>query len=117
VANGGIVVFFGLQERAGRQAALAVILQTWAPIVDAEVVEFARAQRERSSNEVDDVAQASSVAERTKILAAVADELSREDYAREQFVERDLQIRIFLVVLEPHVERRLVLLDKIAFEQ
>ncbi|MBV8263427.1 MAG: hypothetical protein JOY87_06365 [Candidatus Eremiobacteraeota bacterium] len=94
-----------------------MVLQARPPVIDADVVILASAQREDFADEVDDVAQSARIAERAEIAAAVTHELAREDDARERLAQRHLQIGILLVVLEPDVERRLVLLDEIALEQ
>src|SRR5690606_11864356 len=53
--------------------------------------------------------------ERAVVVAAVADDVERENYFWDRFV-RELQMRVLLVILEHHVETRLVLFDQVRFE-
>ena len=109
-----IVLFFRLIADAGRQAALDVVLQarTLAPSVDRLA---ARAQRKDEPHQIDQLAQAVRVGVGSEVARAVVAHHAREDDARKRLVGH-LQVRIALVVAQPHVERRLMALDQVGFE-
>jgi hypothetical protein len=75
----------------------------------------ARAQRKDDAHEVDQLAQSVGVRVGAEVARAVVAHHAGELHPRERFV-RHLEVRIALVVPQPHVEGRLVTLDQVRFE-
>ncbi len=109
-----VVVGFGLVADARRETALDVVLQA-RPFALAVDRLAAGAQRKDDAHEVDQLAQAGGVRVGAEVARAVVAHDAREHDARERLV-RDLEIREALVVAQPHVERRLMALDQVRFE-
>ena len=75
----------------------------------------ARSQRKHDANEVDQRAQAGRVRVRSEVAGTVVAHEPREGETGEGLV-RHLEVRIALVISQAHVERRLMALDQVRFE-
>jgi hypothetical protein len=80
-------------------------------------VDRAGSEREQPTYEVHRLVDARCRRVRPEVPAPVVRQLPRPLDPREVVVERDLDVRVALVVLEPHVERRLEALDQVALEE
>ena len=106
------VLLLGDVADAGRSAALDVVVQARRARVAAGLGALARAQQEDLAEQVERAAHALGARVRAEVdpLALVA--LAREVHAREVLVEADRDVGVRLVVAQPDVEARLVLLDE-----
>ncbi len=109
-----VVFALGLITDAWSQATFDVILEarTLATPVDRLA---ARTQREYQTDEIDQLAQSMGVRVGTEVTRAIVLHHAREHHAREGLV-RHLQVRVPFVVAQTNVERRLMPLDQIRFE-
>ena len=112
-----VVLRDGLDARA--LAALDVVqearpLERALPVLD---VDRAGAEREQPADEVHRLVHARRRGVRPEVAAAVVHELARPLDAREVVAQRDLDVRVALVVLEPDVEAGLEPLDEVRLEE
>ena len=112
-----VILRDGLDARA--LAALDVVEQAGPLERPLAVPDLDRAgpEREEAADEVHRLVDAGRGRVRPEVAAAVVGELPRPLDAREVVAERDLDVRVALVVLEPDVEARLEALDEVRFEQ
>ncbi len=80
-------------------------------------VDGAGPEREQAADEVHRLVDAAGGRVRSEVAGAVARQLARPLDAREVVRERDLDVGVALVVLEPDVEARPVALDQVGLEQ
>ncbi len=104
---------------AGALAALDVVqqarpLERTLPVLD---VDRAGAEREQPAHEVHRLVHARRRGVRAEVATPVVHELARPLDPREVVAERDLDVWVALVVLEPHVEAGLEPLDEVRFEE
>ena len=104
---------------AGSLAALDVVQQTGSleralPFPD---LDGAGTEREDAPDEVHRLVDAARGGVRAEVAAAVVGQLARPLDAREVVGQGDLDVGVRLVVLEAHVEARLVALDEVGFQQ
>ena len=97
---------------AGRSAALDVVVQARRPGVAAGLRPLARAQLEDLAEQVERPAHALGARVGPEVGTVPAVALAREVDAREVLVEADRDVGVRLVVAQPDVEARLVLLDE-----
>ena len=76
----------------------------------------AGAQREDLADGVERLAHGRRAVERPEVAAAVLDDAPRDQHARPRSLHRDLDADVALVVLQPDVVARLVLLDQVVLE-
>ena len=115
----GAVVVLGDGLDARALAALDVVQQA-RPLERAlAVLDLDRAgpEREEPPDEVHRLVDARRRRVRPEVAAAVVDELAGPLDAREVVGQRDLDVRVALVVLEADVEARLVALDEVGLEE
>ena len=103
------------QPRAGRKAAVHIILQAGARhlAVNGQV---AGAVGKQAIEQVEGGLRGSGVGEWAEIAAAVFDQAARIHNARPLLLHGDADIGIGLVVFEPHIIMRFVLFDELVFE-
>ena len=87
------------------------------PLVALELAVGARADRERAQQEVERLADRVRVGVRAEVADALALLAAHHHGARPLLVERDREERVRLVVLQPDVEPRPVLLDEVVLEE
>ena len=80
-------------------------------------VEVAGAEREDLAQQLQRLVDARGRCVRAEVAAAVAHQAPRPDDAREVLAQRDLHERVALVVAQPDVEPRAMLLDQVRLEQ
>ncbi len=80
-------------------------------------IDGAGPEREQPTDEVHGLVHAAGRGVRPEVAAAVRGQLARPLDAREVVAQGDLDERVALVVLEPHVEARLVTLDQVRLQQ
>ena len=104
---------------ARRRALLDVRVEARAaePVVAVELVLRARADRERAQQQVERLADRVRVRVRTEVADALALLAAQHHRPRPLLVERDREVRVRLVVLQPDVEARPVLLDEVELEE
>ena len=104
---------------ARRRALLDVRVQARPaePVMPVELVLRARADRERPQQQVERLADRVRVRVRTEVAHALALLAAQHHRARPLLVERDREVRVRLVVLQPDVEARPVLLDEVELEE
>ena len=115
----GAVVVLGDRLDARSLAALDVVQQA-RPRQRAHALldlDRARPEREQAADEVHRLVHAARARVRPEVARPVVGQLARALDAREVVGQRDLDVRVALVVLEPDVEARLVALDQRRFEQ
>ena len=78
-------------------------------------VDIASAKLERTIDQIQSFSRERRRQKRAVIIRAVSLDASRDNDFRERLV-RQLEMRIRFVILKEHIESRLVLLDKIRFE-
>ena len=86
-------------------------------VVPVELRVRARADRERAQQEVERLADRVRVRERAEVADALAVLAAHHHRPRPLLVERDREVRVRLVVLQPDVEPRLVPLDQVELEE
>ena len=86
-------------------------------MVPVELRVRARADRERAQQQVERLADRVRVRERAEVAHALAVLAAHHHRPRPLLVERDREVRVRLVVLEPDVEARLVPLDEVELEE
>ena len=106
------VLLLGDVADAGRPAALDVVVQARRAGVAAGLGPLAGAEQEDLAEQVERAAHALGARVRAEVGAVAAVALAREVDAREVLVEADRDVRVGLVVAQPDVEARLVLLDE-----
>ncbi len=102
---------------ARRLAAIDVIIETRACRTLVEEAIAAGADREEVLDERQVPPEELDLGERPEVAGAVVQHPTRDVYAREVLVQRDLDVRIGLVVPEDDVEPRIVLLDQVRLEE
>ena len=115
----GAVVRFRDGLDAGTLAALDVVQQA-GPVEGALTlvdVDGAGAEGEQAADEVHGLVDAAGRCVRPEVAAAVLGQLAGAFDAREVLGQADLDEGVALVVLEAHVEARLVALDEVGLEQ
>ena len=80
-------------------------------------VDRAGPEREQPTDQVHRLVDARRRGVRPEVATAVVDQLAGPLHPREVVAERDLDVRVALVVLEPDVEARSVALDQVGFEE
>src|SRR5262249_42856840 len=107
------VVLLGDVADAGRLAALDVVVKAGRAAAPARLGPPAGAEHEDLAKQIERLAHALGVAVGAEVDALATVALAREVDAREVLVERDADVRVGLVVAQPDVEARLVLLDEV----
>src|SRR2546427_6139785 len=102
-------------QHAGAEAALDVVLDAGAAAV-AEHGVAARAQGKHLADRVERVAHRRRAREGPEVAAPVLDDPTRHQHARPRVPDRDLDAHVALVVLQPDVVARPVLLDEVVLE-
>ena len=105
-----------LQQDARRLAPADVVVETGALRHLLRHVVVARAHGEDPLDHVERAPHRADVGVRAEVAAAVVHQPPRDVHARERLVDRDLDVRIRLVVAQRDVEARPVLLDEIRLE-
>src|SRR5439155_2169874 len=111
------VLLFRDVADAGRLAALDVVVQAGAARRAPGLGTVARPVREELAEQVERLAHALGVREGTEVGPLGAMALAREVDARKALVERDPDVGIRLVVAQPDVVRRPVLLDEVLLRE
>ena len=110
----------GLVDLADARTAalLDVVQQAWTaePLMLVELARAARANRETAQQQIEGVANRVGVRVRPEVLGALALAAAHHQRPRELLVERDRQERVALVVAQPDVEPRPMLLDEAVLE-
>ena len=110
-----------LRDRLDARALAALdVIQEARPLERADAVldvDRAGPEREQPADEVHRLVDARRRGVRPEVPAAVVDELARPLDPREVVAERDLDVRVALVVLQPDVEPRAIALDEVGFEE
>src|SRR6202035_4408201 len=110
-----ILIFGAIDlETAGAKASLDLIFDAGARTIAKDRIR-AGAQGKNLADDVDGLAQSVGRAERAKVLAAIAHDFARDHDARPRMVGH-LGAQVRLIVLEPDVISRAVLLDQVVFE-
>ena len=107
------VLLLGDVADARRLAALDVVVEARAAGRAPRLRSLAGAVQEDLAEQVERLAHALRVRVRAEVGAVAAVALAREVDAREVLVERDRDVRVRLVVAQPDVEARPVLLDEV----
>ena len=107
------VLLLGDVADAGRPAALDEVVQARRPRRPPRLRAVAGAVLEELAQQVERVAHALGVRERAEVRAPAPVPLAREVDPREVLVERDRDVGVRLVVAQPDVEARPVLLDEV----
>ena len=106
--------------RDARALAALDVVQQARPLERADAVldvDRARPEREEPADQVHRFVDARRRGVRPEVAAAVVDQLAGALDPREVVAQRDLDVRVALVVLEPDVEARPVALDQVGLEQ
>jgi len=116
VVDHGSVFGLTLSENARRLASLDEIVETgtfrhfpWHVVV-------ARANGEDSLDDVERFPHCADVGVRPEIPGSVVLKLARDIHARKRLANRDLDVRIRLVITQSDVESRAIFLDQVRFE-
>ena len=115
----GAVLVVGDRLHARRHALLDVRVEARPaePLVALELAVGARADRERAQQQVEGLADRVGVGVRTEVADALALLAAHDHGAWPLLVERHREERVRLVVLQPDVEPRPVLLDEVVLEE
>ncbi len=105
-----------LCQDARRLAAMDVVVEAWPLRHLLRHVVVARAHREQTLHDIERAAHRADVRVRAEVLAPVVDQPARDQHARERLGDRDLDVRVRLVVAQRDVVLRPMLLDEIGLE-
>src|SRR5439155_395088 len=111
------VFFPALEPHAWRPAALDVVVETGAVGVVVRQAVVTRSHREDAADDLQGLPQRADIGVGTEVAGARKAHAAHYKYPRERLAHGDRDARIALVIREPDVEARLVLLDQVVLEE